>query len=48
MITLFNLRKKVKCKGEQIHLKTELKLLNNNLNFFCFSETVYRKKQFSY
>jgi hypothetical protein len=27
--------KKVKCKGEQINLKTELKLLDN-LNLFCF------------
>jgi hypothetical protein len=46
------LRIKVKiCNGEQIHLKTELKLLNN-LNLFCFinyikTRTVlYRKKQF--
>jgi hypothetical protein len=40
---------RIKCKGKQIHLKTELKLLNN-LNLFCFinyikTRTVlYRKK----
>jgi hypothetical protein len=39
--------KKVECKGKQINLKTELKLLNN-LNLFCFikQKTIYQKKKF--